>query len=81
MLRPHHGKEIARLTGQVEAGRRDLLQRFTWGAGGQQLSDPALLAMKAELVADLDAIEAEIARLGSMDDHEIRVWAAGRGVR
>jgi hypothetical protein len=81
VARQHAGKEIARLAYQVEAGRRDLAQRFTFGVQGQQISDPGMLAMRAELVAQLDATEAEISRLSSLDDHEVCVWAGGRGVR
>lgn len=80
VARHHHGREIQRLTCQVEAGRRDLTQRFTWGAGGQQISSPAMLAQRAELVAQLDAIEVEIARLLQMDEQEIRAWAGQRGI-
>ena len=49
------GTEINRLRAQVEAGRRDLAARFTFGVNGQQISDPAMLAMKAELVAQIAA--------------------------
>jgi len=81
VARHHLGREIQRLSCQAEAGRRDLAGRFTFGAGGQQISDPATLNMRAELVAGIEAAEAEAARLAGLDDHEARVWAAGRGVR
>jgi hypothetical protein len=39
-----------------------------------------MLAMRAELVAQIDATAAEADRLNSLDDHQVRVWAGARGV-
>ena len=75
------GKEVNRLKAQAEAGQRDLNGRFTFGWNGQQISDPAVIAMRKELVAQIGATEAEIERLESMDDLAVRQWAFGRGVR
>ena len=75
------GKEVNRLRAQVEGGRRDLAARFTFGVQGQQISDPAMLAMRAELVAQIDAAAAEADRLNGLDDLAVRQWAHSRGVR
>jgi len=76
----HAGREIGRLRAQVEAGRRDL-GRYVWTANGAQVSDPAVLTMRAELAAQVDAAEAEADRLNSMTDDQVCRWAASRGVR
>jgi hypothetical protein len=74
-------REIGRLRAQAEAGRRDLANRFTFGWNGQQVSDPAVLNMKRELAQQVEAAEAEAARLSSLDDDQVRRWASARGVR
>ena len=74
-------REVQRLRAQAEAGRRDLQGRFVWTASGAQVSDPAQLAMRAQLAAEVDAAAAEADRLSGLDDHAAQVWAYGRGVR
>jgi hypothetical protein len=75
------GTEIQRLRAQAEAGRRDLQGRYFFTASGAQVSDPAVLAMRAELAAEVDAAEAEAERLANMTDDQVRAWAGSRGVR
>lgn len=81
VARHHIGREIQRLSCRAEAGRRELTQRFTFGVQGQQISDPAMLNMRKELVAQIEAAEAEADRLSGLDEHQVRVWAGDRGVR
>jgi hypothetical protein len=81
VAKAHLGREIQRLACRAEAGRRDLGQRFVFTAQGAQVSDPALLAMRAQLMAEIEATEAEIARLDGLDDLGVRQWAGARGVR
>jgi hypothetical protein len=76
----HAGREIGRLRAQVEAGRRDL-GRYVWTASGSQVSDPGVLAMRAELAAQVEAADAEASRLENMDDLAVRQWAYDHGVR
>jgi hypothetical protein len=80
VARQHAGKEVSRLACQVEAGRREV-GRLVFTASGAQVSDPAVLAMRAELVQQIEAAEAEISRLGEMSDDQVRQWAGARGVR
>jgi hypothetical protein len=75
------GREIQRLSCQVEAGRRELASRFVFTASGQQVSDPGLIAMRAELAAQIDAAEAEISRIQGLDELEVRKFAYDRGAR
>lgn len=74
-------RESNRLRAVADAGRRDLAARFTFGASGQQISDPAVLMMRGELVAQIDATAAEADRLGGLDDAAVARWAYDHGVR
>jgi hypothetical protein len=80
VARAHATKEARRLRAQVDAGRRELSSRYVFTAQGHQVSDPAMLAMRAELVAQIDATAAEADRLDGLDDHQVAVWASARGV-
>jgi hypothetical protein len=73
------GHEIQRLRALAESGRRDLAGRFTFTASGAQISDPAVIAQRAELAAQVDAAEAEAGRLDGLDDLDTQRWAAGQG--
>jgi hypothetical protein len=55
--------------------------RFVFTAAGFQVSDPVQLSMRAELVAQVEAAEAEADRLQGLDDLACREWARDRGIR
>jgi hypothetical protein len=75
------GREIQRLRALAGSGRRELASRYTFGWNGQQISDPAVIAMRTELAAQVEAAEAEAARLDGLGDYETQVWAASQGFR
>jgi hypothetical protein len=72
------GREIGRLRKQADDIERDIA-RGAWGAGGAVVEH--LVVRQRESRALLEEVRAEVERLDSMNDDQVRRWAGARGVR